>query len=336
VSPQTAAAGQEALPRSTPEVFRRRRKLPFFLSFYSSAVGKKWVMALSGIALMGYVLVHMIGNLHLYEGPEQVNSYAEALRDLGGDLTPRSLVLWLLRIGLAGAFLIHIHAAYSLTRINMKARPHRYESKRDYVAANYASRTMRWSGVIVLAYVGFHLSDLTWGWISPDYIRGDVYNNVVESMSVWWISLIYMVSMIVLAIHLFHGAWSMFQSLGLNNPRYNSWRRGFAFGFAAVILAGNLSFPLAVSWGLISQDNRCWPSEQQIQELEEAGVPPDQITPETVDAAAEQGICIFQLGDDAIPVLTGQIQVPTEGPDTSNGTGGTPPATTPQPEGGGS
>lgn len=334
MSPQTAAADVEVLPRRTPEVFRRRRKLPFFLSFYSSAVGKKWVMALSGIALMGYVLVHMIGNLHLYEGPEQVNAYGEALRDVGGDLTPRSAVLWTLRIGLASAFFIHIHAAYSLTRINMKARPQKYESKRDYVAANYASRTMRWTGVLLVAFVVFHLADLTWGWICPDYIRGDVYNNVVESLSNPFYALAYMLAMIALALHLFHGAWSMFQSLGLNNPRYNSWRRGFAFTFAAVILVGNLSFPIAVSWGLISQDDRCWPSPTQIQDLEEAGVPPEQITPEAVDTAAEQGICIFQLGDDAIPVLTGQAPLPG----APAGSGGVPaePSTVPGPQEGGS
>jgi succinate dehydrogenase cytochrome b subunit len=310
VSPQTAAAGEEVLPRSTPEVFRRRRKLPFLLSFYSSAVGKKWVMALSGIALMGYVLVHMIGNLHLYEGPEQINSYAEALRDLGGDLTPRSAVLWVLRIGLAGAFFIHIHAAYSLTRINMKARPQRYKSKRDYVAANYASRTMRWTGVLLAAFVVFHLADLTWGWIGPDYIRGDAYNNVVESLGNPLFALAYMVAMAALAVHLFHGAWSMFQSLGLNNPRYNSWRRGFAFGFATIILVGNMSFPIAVSWGLISQENRCWPSATQIADLEAAGLPPEKLNTESVNDAKAAGYCIFQLGDDAVPVLTGQAPAP--------------------------
>lgn len=311
MSQQTASAG-EAAPRSTPEVFRRRRRLPFFLSFYSTAVGKKWVMALSGIALMGYVLMHMIGNLHIYEGPESINSYAEALRDLGGDLTPRSLLLWVLRIGLAGAFVIHIHAAYSLTRINMKARPVRYASKRDYIAANYASRTMRWSGVLLAAFVVMHLSDLTWGWLNPDYIQGDVYNNVVTSLDRPLFALAYMVSMIALTVHLLHGSWSIFQSLGLNNPRYNNWRRGFAATFAAVIFIGNMSFPLAVAWGVVNQDDRCWPSEKQIRDIEEAFDTNITDTPAFVlQLEQTTGItCMFPVGDDIVPVLNQEIPPP--------------------------
>jgi succinate dehydrogenase cytochrome b subunit len=252
------------------------------------------VMALSGIALMGYVLVHMIGNLHLYEGPESINSYAEALRDLGGDLTPRSLVLWVLRIGLAAAFVIHIHAAYSLTRINMKARPVRYASKRDYIAANYASRTMRWSGVLLAAFVVMHLSDLTWGWLNPDYLQGDVYNNVVTSLDRPVFALAYMISMIALTVHLLHGGWSIFQSLGLNNPRYNSWRRGFAVTFAAVIFIGNMSFPLLVSWGVVNQDDRCWPSEPTIEEALASGTSMADIQAQ-VDQLEAQGTCVWQL-----------------------------------------
>ncbi len=231
-----------------------RRRLPFFVDFYRSDIGRKWVMAVSGIVLLGYVLIHMIGNLHLYEGPAQINEYGEALRDLGGHLAPRTFVLWVLRLGLIAAFVLHIHAAYSLAIKNRGKRPVHYESRRDYVAAGYASRTMIWGGTIILLFLLFHLADLTMG-IEPaatdDYFRGDVYSNVVASLSRWPVAALYIVANIALAFHIYHGAWSLFQSLGVNNPRFNVWRRWFAAGFAAVILVGNVSFPVMVLAGVV-------------------------------------------------------------------------------------
>jgi len=242
-------------------VFRRpKRRFPFPLSLYQTSIGKKWVMGITGIMLMGFVLVHMIGNLHMYEGPSHFNAYGEALRDLGGELAPRTVVLWLLRLGLIAAFVLHIHAAVSLTRINHAARPQKYQSDRTYLAANWASRSMRWTGVIILLFLIFHLADLTWGWwLGDDYIRGDVYNNVVRSLSSVPIAVIYVIANIALAVHLYHGAWSLFQSLGLNNPRFNGARRTFATGFALVILVGNLSFPIMTVAGVVSQDTRTTP-----------------------------------------------------------------------------
>ncbi len=240
-----------------PIFARPKRRLPFPLGLYQTAIGKKWVMAITGIMLMGYVLTHMIGNLHIYEGPEQINAYGEALRDLGGHLLPRTFALWLLRIGLTTAFVLHIHAAVALTRMNHKARPTKYAGGRSYAAANFASRSMRWTGVIILLYLFFHLADLTWGWwLGGDYIRGDVYNNVVRSLSSIPVALIYIVANVALSVHLYHGAWSLFQSLGWNNPKFNSARRGFATGFALLILVGNLSFPILAVTGFINQDHR--------------------------------------------------------------------------------
>lgn len=239
-------------------VRRRPKPLPWPLNIYQTAVGKKWVMALTGIGLLGYVVVHMIGNFHLYEGPRQVHEYAEALRDLGGHLLPRTFALWLLRVGLTGMFVLHIHSAVSLTRMSAKADS-AYAGGRNYIAANFASRTMRWTGPIILLYVLFHLADLTWGWVDDDWVRGDPYHNVYSSMDALPIALIYVVANIALAIHIFHGAWSMFQSLGINNPKYNALRRGIAQGLAAMILVGNLSFPIAVQTGLIDEDNRADP-----------------------------------------------------------------------------
>ncbi len=253
----------QTMPRPGPNPVRKRPKqLPFPLNVYQSAVGRKWVMAVSGLVLLGFVVTHMIGNLHLYEGPLEVREYAETLRDLGVHVIPRTWMLWGIRILLIAAFVVHVHSAYSLAAMSRKANPSssldsnkRYASSQDYAAANYASRTMRWTGPIVLLYLFFHLADLTWGWLSDDWTRGDPYNNVVISMGNIGVAIIYIVANVALALHIYHGAWSMFQSLGVNNPKINNYRRHIAGGLAGLILIGNLSFPIAVQAGLIDQDN---------------------------------------------------------------------------------
>ena len=121
------------------------------------------------------------------------------------------------------------------------------------MAANFASRTMRWTGVIVLLFLAWHLADLTWGWANPDFVRGDVYHNVVSSLERVPVAVFYIVANLALGVHLFHGAWSLFQSLGFNNPRFNPWRRWFAVAFTAVVVIGNVSFPIAVQLGVVSE-----------------------------------------------------------------------------------
>jgi succinate dehydrogenase / fumarate reductase cytochrome b subunit len=249
------ATQQDLSSAPTPVVngrVRRRRWWP--LEFYRSAVGKKWVMAVTGIMLLGYVFFHMIGNLKAYLGPAEDNHYSEFLRELLVPLFPRSFVLWCLRIGLITAFVLHIHAAYVLTRMNHRSRPQAYASKRDYVAANFASRTMRWSGIIVLLFLAWHLADLTAGTLNPHFVRGDPYNNLVDSFQRVPVAILYVVANVALGFHIFHGAWSLFQSLGLNNPRFNRWRLGFARGFALLIVLGNLSFPIMVQAKVLSFD----------------------------------------------------------------------------------
>jgi succinate dehydrogenase / fumarate reductase cytochrome b subunit len=219
--------------------------------FYSTAVGKKWVMALTGIGLMGFVFAHMVGNLKMFQGRESFDAYAEGLRDLLYPIAPHSFVLWLMRLGLILMFALHIHSAYSLTRMNATSRPTRYQSPRDYIAANFASRTMRWTGIIIGLYVLFHLADLTWGWANPDYVYGAAYDNLVASLERPWVAAIYIVANVALGIHLFHGAWSIFQSLGINSPRYNSARRTFAVSFAVVVAGVNCLFPIMVLAGVV-------------------------------------------------------------------------------------
>jgi succinate dehydrogenase / fumarate reductase cytochrome b subunit len=228
-----------------------RKRKPFLLDLYSTSVGKKYVMAITGIIGIGFVFAHMVGNLKMFLGPADTDHYAEFLRELLVPLLPRTVTLWLLRLVLIGALVLHLHAAYTLTLMNRHARPVKYQSERDYVAANFASRTMRWTGIIVLLFLAFHLADLTWGWVNPDFVRGAVYRNVDASLSRIPVALLYIAGNIALGIHLFHGVWSLFQSMGWNNPRFNQWRRGLAAGFAALIVIGNVSFPIAVLAGVI-------------------------------------------------------------------------------------
>ena len=240
-------------------VAQRKKRKPFLIDLYSTAVGKKYVMAITGIIGIGFVLVHMIGNLKAYLGLIQhdgavvydIDVYGEFLRELLVPILPRTYALWLLRLVLIGALVLHLHASWSLTVMNRKARPVRYQSHRDYVVANFASRTMRWTGIIVLLFLAWHLADFTWGWVNPDFVRGAVYRNLDASLSRLPVAILYIVANIALGIHLFHGVWSLFQSMGWNSPRFNPWRRGLAIAIATAIVVGNCSFPIAVQAGII-------------------------------------------------------------------------------------
>lgn len=234
---------------------RSPSRLPAFwvFDFYRSNIGKKAVMAVSGIAGLGFLVLHMLGNLKLYLGEEDMNAYGEWLRQILYPALPHSGALWIVRIGLLVAIVLHVHAATALTLANRKARPRKYEGGRDYLAANYAARTMRWTGIIVLLFILYHLADFTFGVkaVNPEFIAGQPYHNVVESFSRWPVATFYIVANLALGLHIYHGAWSMFQSLGVNHKRFNTWRNYFAIAIAAIITVGNLSFPIAVLAGVI-------------------------------------------------------------------------------------
>jgi succinate dehydrogenase / fumarate reductase cytochrome b subunit len=215
---------------------------------YSTHVGKKYAMAVSGMVLMLFVLVHMLGNLKLYQGAGAIDAYSAWLRRAGEPVLPRASLLWLLGIVLIVAGGVHVYSAYALTLVNRRARPEAYRSARDYVAASFASRTMRWTGIIVALFVVFHLLDLTWGTANPAFRTGDPYHNVVASFRRSPVAIAYVVANLALATHLYHGAWSLFQSMGW----VVRWRRPFATVFAVVVAVGNVSFPIAVVTGVVA------------------------------------------------------------------------------------
>ncbi len=219
--------------------------------WYATSVGKKIAMAATGVLLVLYVVVHMLANLKLYQGPEQINAYAEFLREAGAPVLARGQFLWLARAVLLAAVLVHVVAAIQLARRSRAARPVGYRTP-PHDELSYASRTMRWGGVIIALFVVYHILHLTTGDVHPDYVPGEVYHNVVAGFRSWPASLAYMLAMLALGLHLYHGIWSMTQTLGINHPRVDRFRRPVAAMVAGAVMLGNLSFPIAVLAGWVT------------------------------------------------------------------------------------
>ena len=219
---------------------------------YQTSIGKKVLMAASGVILLLFVLVHMIGNLKVFLGASEYNRYAEGLRTLLEPIFPRGYVLWAIRIVLIAAFVVHVVLAWQTASRSRAARRTRYQHT-GTVQADYAARSMRWGGVTILAFLFFHLANLTWGWLHPGftYVRGDVYHNFVESFEVWWITGLYLIAMVALGLHIYHGTWSVFQTFGANNKVWDQRIRRLATSLAAIVVVGNSAMPIAVLVGAV-------------------------------------------------------------------------------------
>jgi succinate dehydrogenase / fumarate reductase cytochrome b subunit len=215
------------------------------LVFLESSIGRKVVMAVTGFILFAYVLLHLIGNLQVYVGPEALNHYAEFLHTM-----LHGAGIWIARGILLAAVVLHIWSATSLTLSSRRARPRGYQEQK-WREATYASRTMRWSGVILFFFIVYHILHLTTGTLNPSFIEGDVYHNFVAGFRVVPVSIFYIIAMIFLGLHLRHGVWSMFQTLGVSHPRYIRIAHVGAWIFAALVVVGNISFPLAVLAGIV-------------------------------------------------------------------------------------
>ncbi len=212
------------------------------MTFYSTSVGKKVVMAVTGFVAFGFLVVHMIGNLQVFQGPEKLNHYAEFLHNLGP-------FLWVFRAVMVAAIFWHIIAATQVTLQSMGARPTLYRLHRMR-KTTYAARTMWWGGPLIALFVVYHLMHLTFGNVHQGFTE-NVYNNVVLGFQVPWVSGVYIAAMVLLGLHLYHGLWSMFQSVGLNHKKWNHWRKGFAILFGLTIAAGNISMPVMVLAGVV-------------------------------------------------------------------------------------
>ena len=213
------------------------------IGFYWSTLGKKVLMAVTGIILFGFVAGHMLGNLQIYLGAEQLNHYGELLQ-------ANKPFLWAVRSVLLFCVGLHILAAVQVWLRNRAARPVKYKVFHP-PGLDYAARTMVWSGPIIAVFIVFHLLDLTVGSANPDYVHGDVYHNVIASFSQPMVALVYIAANLLLGFHLYHGLWSLFQTFGWDHPRFGGLRRLFAIFFAVLIGAANISIPLAVLTGVI-------------------------------------------------------------------------------------
>jgi succinate dehydrogenase / fumarate reductase, cytochrome b subunit len=211
--------------------------------FLTSTIGLKLVMAVSGVALCAFVLGHMAGNLNAFAGAEKIDAYGQFLHSLPA-------ALWATRLGLLAAVGLHVWAYAVLTLKSQAARPHGYRVH-AYKESSYASRSMRITGPILLVFVVYHLLHFTTGTVHPDFREGEVYHNVVTGLSAVPVVLFYLLAMACLALHLWHGVWSLFQTLGANQPRWHSFGRRVATGFTLVVVLGFSAVPLAVLTGFL-------------------------------------------------------------------------------------
>ena len=203
------------------------------------------VMGVTGLIGIGFVIGHMAGNLLVFRGPDAMNAYARFLKNTGE-------LLWLVRIVLVSALVLHVIAAWQLTLQNRAARPVGYVDRKPQVTT-LAARTMRWGGALLLIFIVLHIMHFTTGTLKPGgfYDAADVYGNVVASFRIWWVSLFYVIAMISLGLHLYHGAWSSVRSLGFAQPSSNPLHRRVALAVAVVVWLGFTAIPVGVFAGLV-------------------------------------------------------------------------------------
>ena len=221
-----------------------------------STVALKISMAVSGLVFLGYLVLHMYGNLKVFSGHDSFNEYAHHLRVFGEPMLPENGLLWIVRVALILALVVHVYAAVVLTGRAHKARTTKYEVKKN-LASSLSSRTMRWGGLTILVFAIWHLLHFTVGKVNPNPDgtgTADPYNLLVESFELWWMALIYLLAMVALAMHLHHGTWSAMQTLGLTSTARSRARAKTAGWVVAIVIAGGFSLvPLSVLLGIVSK-----------------------------------------------------------------------------------
>ncbi|MEU1803518.1 succinate dehydrogenase cytochrome b subunit [Streptomyces sp. NPDC019937] len=226
------------------------RKPSFIGSVWRSTIGKKAVMAVTGLIMLAYLVAHMLGNLKVFFGPGDLNGYAHWLRTLGEPFLPYEGFLWLARIGLLASVVLHGVAAYQLSRRDLAARPRGYAHQRR--RASYATRTMRWGGVILGLFIVWHILDLTTLTVNERAEPGHPYENVVATFSTWYGNTVYIVAMLALGLHIRHGFWSAAQTLGAGRPRRDRALKRAANALAAILTCGFIAVPVGVMTGVVS------------------------------------------------------------------------------------
>ncbi|HEY0690027.1 MAG TPA: succinate dehydrogenase cytochrome b subunit [Kribbella sp.] len=221
------------------------------LTLWQSTIGKKAVMAVTGLMMVLFLLLHMLGNLKIFFGPHDFDSYAAWLRTIGEPLLHYAWFLWIQRAVLLVVVVLHIVCAAQLSKRDLAARPTRY-AHGQRAKASFATRTMRWGGIILALFIVWHLLDLTVGVTNPDFAAGRPYHNVVVDFQVWWINIIYIVAVLMVGLHINHGFWSASQTLGLNRPARDRAIRTVGTTLAVTITVGFLAVPIGVMTGLVS------------------------------------------------------------------------------------
>ncbi|WP_405639946.1 succinate dehydrogenase [Streptomyces uncialis] len=220
-------------------------------TIWDSTVGKKTVMAVSGLIMLGYLVAHMVGNLKIFFGTSSFNEYAHWLRTLGEPILHYEWALWIVRIVLLAAVVAHAVCAYQLSRLDLRARPSKYVHKKP--RAGYATRTMRWGGVILLLFIVWHILDLTTGHAHPGgFEQGRPYQNVVDTFSTWYGNVIYLAAVLALGMHVRHGFWSAAQTLGAGSRARDRFLKTTANALALLLTAGFAAVPVGVMTGLVS------------------------------------------------------------------------------------
>lgn len=219
-------------------------------SLWRSTIGKKYVMAVSGILLLLWIIAHAAGNLKIFDGAESFNQYSEWLHIMGAPALGESQALWIMRILLLVLLAAHVTSFVALWKLDVGARRTHYKKFQPEVFS-FASRTMRWGGIAVFLFVIYHILHLTTGHAHRDFIAYDPYHNVVTGFQSPLVSGIYIFAVIALGMHLYHGIWSAFQTLGLNNARYNRMRRPVAAVVAVAVVGMFIAIPLGVLVGVI-------------------------------------------------------------------------------------
>lgn len=214
------------------------------LTFWHSTIGKKVVMGVTGLIGLGFVLGHMAGNLQVFAGAEKIDAYGALLHG------PLHEVVLLARVVLLAAVVLHVTAAYQLTMLSRAARPVDYASRAPQVST-LASRTLRIGGVILLAFIVFHILHFTIGSVHPDFVEGKIYQNLVTGFAVKWVALFYVIAMACLGMHLYHGAWSSMRTLGLAKASAHPLKRSLPVVLAVVISLGFAAIPLAFLLGVL-------------------------------------------------------------------------------------